>query len=36
FFLIGFLIWVIRAAQTEQVEEPEFKIAEHTAAEEGA
>ena len=36
FFLIGFLIWVIRAAQTEQVEEPEFKIAKHTAAEEGA
>ena len=36
FFLIGFLIWVIRGAQTEQVEEPEFKIAKHTAAEEGA
>ena len=36
FFLIGFLIWVIRAVQTEQVEEPEFKIAKHTAAEEGA
>ena len=36
FFLIGFLIWAIRAAQTEQVEEPEFKIAKHTAAEEGA
>ena len=36
FFLIGFLIWAIRAVQTEQVEEPEFKIAEHTAAEEGA
>ena len=35
-FLIGFLIWAIRAAQTEQVEEPEFKIAKHTAAEEGA
>ena len=36
FFLIGFLIWAIRAVQTEQVEEPEFKIAKHTAAEEGA
>ncbi|REJ66523.1 MAG: NADH:ubiquinone reductase (Na(+)-transporting) subunit D [Proteobacteria bacterium] len=36
FFLIGFLIWGIRAVQTEQVEEPEFKIAKHTAAEEGA
>ena len=36
FFLIGFLIWAIRAVQTGQVEEPEFKIAKHTAAEEGA
>ena len=36
FFLIGFLIWAIRAVQTEQVEEPEFKIAKHTAAEESA
>ena len=36
FFLIGFLIWAIRAVQTEQVEEPEFKIAKHAAAEEGA
>ena len=36
FVLIGFLIWAIRAVQTEQVEEPEFKIAKHTAAEEGA
>ena len=36
FFLIGFLIWAIRAVQIEQVEEPEFKIAKHTAAEEGA
>ena len=33
FFLIGFLIWAIRAVQTEQVEEPEFKIAKHTAVE---
>ena len=36
FFLIGFFIWAIRGVQTEQVEEPEFKIAKHTAAEEGA
>ena len=36
FFLIGFLIWAIRAVQTEQIEEPEFKIAKHTAAEESA
>ncbi|PKM22783.1 MAG: NADH:ubiquinone reductase (Na(+)-transporting) subunit D [Gammaproteobacteria bacterium HGW-Gammaproteobacteria-14] len=26
FFLIGFLIWAIRAAKTEQVEEDQFKI----------
>jgi Na+-transporting NADH:ubiquinone oxidoreductase subunit D len=36
FFLIGFLIWVMRAVQKEQVEEPEFRIAKHTAVEEGA
>ena len=37
FFLIGLLIWAIRSLQTDQVEEPEFRIAEHTAAiEEGA
>ena len=36
FFLIGFLIWAIRAVQREHVEEPEFKIAKHTTAEEGA
>ena len=34
FFLIGFLIWAIRAVQTDQVEEPEFKIAKHTSTEE--
>ena len=34
FFLIGFLIWAIRAVQTKQVEESEFKITKHTAAEE--
>jgi len=34
FFLIGFLIWGIRAVQKEQVEEAEFKIAKHTSTEE--
>ena len=36
FFLIGFLIWGIRAVQKEQVEEAEFKIAKHTTTEEAA
>ena len=36
FFLIGFLIWAIRAVQTDQVEEPVFKIAKHTSTEEAA
>ena len=36
FFLIGMLIWAMRTWQKEQVEEPEFRIAKHTAAEEGA
>ena len=37
FFLIVLLIWAIRSLQTDQVEEPEFRIAKHTAAiEEGA
>ncbi|PDH38411.1 MAG: NADH:ubiquinone reductase (Na(+)-transporting) subunit D [Halieaceae bacterium MED-G27] len=36
FFLIGFLIWGIRAVQKEQVEEAEFKIAKHTSTEEAA
>jgi Na+-transporting NADH:ubiquinone oxidoreductase subunit D len=36
FFLIGFLIWAIRAVQTAQVEESEFKIAKHTVSEESA
>ena len=36
FFLIGFLTWGIRAFQTEQVEEAEFKIAKHTTTEEAA
>ena len=36
FFLIGLLIWAIRAVNTEQVEEPEFRIAHHNPAEESA
>ena len=36
FFLIGFLIWGIRAVQKQQVEEAEFKIAKHTTTEEAA
>ena len=36
FFLIGLLIWAIRAMNTEQVEEPEFRIAHHNPAEESA
>ena len=36
FFLIGLLIWAIRAFNTEQVEEPEFRIAHHNPAEESA
>ncbi|MDF1821824.1 MAG: NADH:ubiquinone reductase (Na(+)-transporting) subunit D [Alcanivoracaceae bacterium] len=30
FFLIGFIIWGIRAVKTEQVEEDQFKMAAHT------
>ena len=36
FFLIGFFIWALRSVKTDQVEEPEFKMAKHTAIEEGA
>ena len=36
FFLIGLLIWAIRCVKTDQVEEAEFKIAHHNAAEEAA
>jgi Na+-transporting NADH:ubiquinone oxidoreductase subunit D len=36
FFLIGLLIWAIRAVNTEQVEEPDFRIAHHNPAEERA
>ncbi|MBT8138635.1 MAG: NADH:ubiquinone reductase (Na(+)-transporting) subunit D [Gammaproteobacteria bacterium] len=30
FFLIGFFIWVLRSAKTEQVEEEEFKITQNS------
>ncbi len=36
FFIIGLLIWALRAWKTEQVEEPEFKLASHVVAREGA
>ena len=36
FFLIGGLIWAMRAWQKDQVEVPEFRIAKHVAAEENA
>lgn len=36
FFLIGLFIWVLRSWDNKQVEEPDFKLARHTAAEEGA
>lgn len=32
FFLIGFFIWALRSVRTEQVEEPDFKLASHTPA----
>ena len=31
FFIIGLLIWALRAWQTEQVEEPDYEIGGHTA-----
>lgn len=34
FFLIGLLIWALRAYKTEQVEDPDFKIAPNTKASE--
>lgn len=33
FFIIGFLIWVLRSVRTEQMEKDEFRIAAHTVAE---
>jgi len=36
FFLIGMFIWALRSFDKEQVEEPDFKLAKHTPAGEGA
>jgi Na+-transporting NADH:ubiquinone oxidoreductase subunit D len=36
FFLIGLFIWILRAWDTKQVEEPDFRMAKHTVAEEAA
>jgi Na+-transporting NADH:ubiquinone oxidoreductase subunit D len=36
FFLIGLFIWALRSFHTEQVEEPDFKLAKHTVVKEGA
>jgi Na+-transporting NADH:ubiquinone oxidoreductase subunit D len=35
FFLIGGFIWALRSVRTEQVEEPEYKLASHTPVGEG-
>ncbi|MDA0978523.1 MAG: NADH:ubiquinone reductase (Na(+)-transporting) subunit D [Proteobacteria bacterium] len=35
FFIIGLLIWALRAWKTDQVEEPEFEIGGHTALSKG-
>lgn len=35
FFLIGGFIWVLRSVKKEQVEQPDFKLARHTAVGEG-
>jgi Na+-transporting NADH:ubiquinone oxidoreductase subunit D len=36
FFLIGLFIWMLRAWDAKQVEEPDFRMAKHTVAEEAA
>ena len=36
FFIIGLLIWALRAWKPAQVEKPEYRMAPHAAAEEGA
>jgi Na+-transporting NADH:ubiquinone oxidoreductase subunit D len=36
FFLIGFFIWALRSWQSDQVEEPDFKMAPQTVVKEGA
>jgi Na+-transporting NADH:ubiquinone oxidoreductase subunit D len=35
FFLIGAFIWILRSFDKKQVEQPDFRMAKHTAAEEG-
>ncbi|MEQ8515727.1 MAG: NADH:ubiquinone reductase (Na(+)-transporting) subunit D [Chromatocurvus sp.] len=35
FFLIGFFIWALRSWDKKQVEEPQFRMANHTTAKEG-
>jgi Na+-transporting NADH:ubiquinone oxidoreductase subunit D len=35
FFLIGGFIWALRSVRTDQVEEPEYKLAKHTPVGEG-
>jgi len=35
FFLIGGFIWILRSFDKKQVEQPDFRMAKHTAAEEG-
>ncbi len=35
FFVIGLFIWALRSVRKEQVEEPEYKLARHTAVGEG-
>lgn len=36
FFLIGMFIWILRSWDNKQVEEPDFRMASHTATEETA
>ena len=36
FFLIGLFIWMLRAWDAKQVEEPDFRMSKHTVAEESA
>ncbi|MEO1079066.1 MAG: NADH:ubiquinone reductase (Na(+)-transporting) subunit D [Pseudomonadota bacterium] len=36
FFLIGLFIWILRAWDAKQVEEPDFRMSKHTVAEEAA
>ncbi len=33
FFLIGFLIWIVRSKRAEQVEKSEFRLAAHNTQE---